>query len=68
MLRGEFERRSGCPEGRHASGDLDDATWPRGRGRVLSQALIVLRYFKDTNPALANYARHAIGKVLATPR
>jgi aminoglycoside phosphotransferase (APT) family kinase protein len=47
---------------------LDDATWLRGRGRVLSQALIVLRYFKDTNPALANYARHAIGNVLATPR
>ena len=48
--------------------DVDDATWLRGRGRVLSQALIVLRYFKDTNPALANYARHAVSKVLATPR
>lgn len=48
--------------------DVDDATWLRGRGRVLSQALIVLRYFKDTNPALAYYAWHAVGKVLATPR
>ncbi|WP_410788430.1 aminoglycoside phosphotransferase family protein [Kribbella sp. C-35] len=47
---------------------VDDATWLRGRGRVLSQAVIVLRYFKDTNPALTNYARHAVGKVLATPR
>jgi aminoglycoside phosphotransferase (APT) family kinase protein len=48
--------------------DVDDATWLRGRGRVLSQALIVLRYFKDTNPALANYAWYAVGKVLAIPR
>ncbi|WP_328998156.1 aminoglycoside phosphotransferase family protein [Kribbella sp. NBC_00709] len=48
--------------------DVDDATWLRGRGRVLSQALIVLRYFKDTNPALAKYAQHAVNKVLTTPR
>ncbi|WP_327634830.1 aminoglycoside phosphotransferase family protein [Kribbella sp. NBC_00482] len=48
--------------------DVDDATWLRGRGRVLSQALIVLRYHKDTNPAIASYALHAIGKVLAAPR
>ena len=45
--------------------DVDDATWLRGRGRVLSQALGYLRDYKDTNPALANYARHAIGEVLA---
>lgn len=48
--------------------DVDDATWLRGRGRVLSQALIVLRHFRDTNPALTNYVRHAVDKVLATPR
>ncbi|WP_371400859.1 aminoglycoside phosphotransferase family protein [Kribbella sp. NBC_00662] len=47
---------------------VDDATWLRGRGRVLSQAVIVLRYFKDTNPALATYAWHAVSKVLSTPR
>jgi hypothetical protein len=40
-------------------------TWLRGRGRVLSQALGYLRDYKDTNPALANYARHAIGEVNA---
>jgi hypothetical protein len=45
--------------------DVDDATWLRGRGRVLSQALIVSAHHKDTNPALANDARHAIGEVLA---
>jgi hypothetical protein len=35
---------------------------------VLSQAVIVLQSFKDTNPALANYAQHAVTKALATPR
>ncbi|GAB3923760.1 aminoglycoside phosphotransferase family protein [Kribbella albertanoniae] len=44
--------------------DVDDATWLRGRGRVLSQAVIVLRHHRDTNPALASYALHAIGRVL----
>ncbi|TDD59466.1 aminoglycoside phosphotransferase family protein [Kribbella antibiotica] len=48
--------------------DVDDATWLRGRGRVLSQALIALQHHRDTNLALANYARRAIGKVLAAPR
>jgi aminoglycoside phosphotransferase (APT) family kinase protein len=48
--------------------DVDDATWLRGRGRVLSQAVIVWSYQKDTNPAIANYARHVIGEVLAAPR
>ena len=48
--------------------DVDDATWLRGRGRVLSQALIVLADHKDTHPATANYARLVIGKVLAAPR
>nr|WP_202896063.1 aminoglycoside phosphotransferase family protein [Actinopolymorpha pittospori] len=48
--------------------DVDDATWLRGRGRVLSQALIVLPHYKDANPATANYARHAIREVLAAPR
>lgn len=45
--------------------DVDDATWLRGRGRVLSQALITLPHFKDTNPAMANNKRHVIREVLA---
>lgn len=48
--------------------DVDCATWLRGRGRVLSQALIVLAYHKDANPALANDLRHVIGEVLAAPQ
>jgi aminoglycoside phosphotransferase (APT) family kinase protein len=48
--------------------DVDDATWLRGRGRVLSEALTNLRYNKDTNPAMVEYARHVIREVLAAPR
>ena len=55
-------------DGFRAALDVDDATWLRGRGRVLSQALGYLRDYKDTKPTLANYARHAIGEVLAASR
>ncbi len=43
---------------------VDDATWNRGRGRTLSQALIALPYYRKTNPAMANNARHVIRAVL----
>ncbi len=48
--------------------DVDDATWLRGRGRVLSQALGYLRDYRDTKPTLANSGQHAIGEVLAISR
>ncbi|WP_020665984.1 aminoglycoside phosphotransferase family protein [Amycolatopsis nigrescens] len=43
---------------------VDDATWARGRGRALSQALIALPYYRRTNPAMADNARHVIRTVL----
>lgn len=43
---------------------VDEATWQRGRGWALSNALIALPYYKDTNPALANNARLVIQEVL----
>ncbi|MEU8589250.1 aminoglycoside phosphotransferase family protein [Streptomyces sp. NPDC048664] len=43
---------------------VDDATWIRGRGRTLSQALIALPYHRGTNPAMAHNARHVIRTVL----
>lgn len=43
---------------------VDDATWERGRGWALSIALIQLPYYKDTNPMLANNARHVIAEIL----
>ncbi len=43
---------------------VDDATWARGRARTLSQALIALPYYRETNPAMAGNARHVIRAVL----
>ena len=43
---------------------VDDATWTRGRGRTLSQALVALPYYRRTNPAMAHNARHVIRVVL----
>jgi aminoglycoside phosphotransferase (APT) family kinase protein len=47
---------------------VDDATWERGRGWALSNALIALPYYKDTNPTLANNARHVIREVIEEDR
>ncbi|MFE1764261.1 aminoglycoside phosphotransferase family protein [Streptomyces angustmyceticus] len=43
---------------------VDDASWARGRGRTLSQALIALPYYRGTNPSMARNARHVIRAVL----
>jgi aminoglycoside phosphotransferase (APT) family kinase protein len=43
---------------------VDEATWRRGRARTLSQALIALPHYRDTNPAMAGNARHVIRAVL----
>lgn len=47
---------------------VDDHAWARGRGWALSGALIALPYYKDTNPRLADNARHVIGEILADRR
>ncbi|MEI5101902.1 aminoglycoside phosphotransferase family protein [Streptomyces sp. PmtG] len=44
--------------------DVDEATWRRGRGRALSQAVIALPYYRETNPAMAANARHVLRAVL----
>lgn len=44
---------------------VDDATWARGRGWALSQALIFIPYYLDTNPVGVGIARRTIGEVLA---
>lgn len=43
---------------------VNENTWQRGRGRALSIALIILPYYKNTNPILANIARTMIGQIL----
>jgi len=44
---------------------VDDATWARGRGWALSQALIIVPYYRNTNPGLAAVAMDMINEVLA---
>jgi aminoglycoside phosphotransferase (APT) family kinase protein len=45
---------------------VDDATWARARGWVLSQALIALPYYTlDTNPVLVREAQRWLADVLA---
>lgn len=43
---------------------LDEATWQRGLGWALSNALIALPYYKDTNPVLAGSARHVLQQLI----
>ena len=43
---------------------VDDATWARGRGLALSVALLVLPYYRVTNPVLTELSRRAIAEVL----
>jgi aminoglycoside phosphotransferase (APT) family kinase protein len=44
---------------------VDDATWARGRGWALSQALIFIPYYLDTNPVGVAIARRTIDEILA---
>jgi aminoglycoside phosphotransferase (APT) family kinase protein len=44
---------------------VDDATWARARGCALSQALLALPYYLETNPAIVARSRHAIEEILA---
>ncbi|MGW5211011.1 aminoglycoside phosphotransferase family protein [Streptomyces sp. NPDC004051] len=55
---------AGAREVFHEALGVDDATWVRGRGRTLSQALIALPYYRRTNPVMAHNARHVIRAVL----
>ncbi len=45
--------------------DVDDATWLRARGLALHQALLIVPYYRDTNPAFAAMAMRTIDRVLA---
>jgi aminoglycoside phosphotransferase (APT) family kinase protein len=45
--------------------DVDDASWLRGRGWALAQAVAALPYYWDTNPGMIRQAAHALAEVLA---
>lgn len=44
---------------------IDDASWLRGRGWALAQAVMALPYYWDTNPGMVRQASHALAQVLA---
>jgi aminoglycoside phosphotransferase (APT) family kinase protein len=43
----------------------DDASWLRGRGWALYQAVMALPYYWNTNPGMIRQASHALAEVLA---
>jgi aminoglycoside phosphotransferase (APT) family kinase protein len=43
---------------------VDDATWLRGQGWALAQALVALPYYWDTNPAMVATAKYVLGEIL----
>ena len=45
--------------------EVDDASWLRGRGWALAQAVMALPYYWDTNPGMVRQASHALAQVLA---
>ncbi len=45
--------------------EVDDATWARGRGHALSQALIFIPYYLHTNPIGIATAKRAVHEVIA---
>jgi aminoglycoside phosphotransferase (APT) family kinase protein len=46
---------------------VDDASWLRGRGWALFQAVMALPYYWETNPGMIKQASHAVAQVLADP-
>jgi len=45
--------------------EIDDATWARGRGWALSQAIIALPYYLHTYPVMVEQAWRWLGEALA---
>ena len=43
---------------------VDDASWLRGRGWALCQAVSALPYYWDTNPGMIRQASHALAQIL----
>ncbi len=44
--------------------DVDDGTWARARGFALHQALLIIPYYRETNPAFADLAKCTVRQVL----
>jgi aminoglycoside phosphotransferase (APT) family kinase protein len=56
------------PRGRavyRAALDVDDGTWARGRGIALHQAVMIIPYYAETNPAFTLLARRTVDQILS---
>lgn len=47
---------------------VDDATWERARGYALTQAALIVPYYRETNPPFTAMALRTIGEILADLR
>ncbi len=47
--------------------DTGDGTWDRARGVALHQAVMLIPYYRTTNPGMAALGRRTVGQVLADP-
>jgi aminoglycoside phosphotransferase (APT) family kinase protein len=59
------------PDGREAYRDAlgdGDGTWDRARGVALHQAVMLVPYYRETNPGMAALGRRTVGQVLADLR
>jgi len=59
------------PAGREAYRDAlgsGDGAWDRARGIALHQAVMLIPYYRETNPGLAALGRRTVGQVLADLR
>jgi aminoglycoside phosphotransferase (APT) family kinase protein len=64
---GATDGESGTAASRRAYRDalgVDEATWERGRGWAIVQAIRALPYYVDSNPAMADNARRTLAAVL----
>lgn len=44
--------------------DVDDGTWNRARGFALHQAVMIIPYYAETNPAFVALARRTVEEIL----
>ena len=44
--------------------EVDDGTWNRARGYALHQALLIIPYYAETNPAFVALAKRTVEELL----
>ena len=44
---------------------IDENTWIRGQAWALTQSLLILPYYKDTNPGLVEIANYTLGEIFS---